>query len=74
MGEAVKGCVLNTQRVIAEEILHTIEHMAHRDGTIGEIYDSEGKLFSGLLYRSEIPFSWGCALILEAIQSYRQKY
>lgn len=73
MGEAAKACILHNQREKAEEILHTLEGMALRDGTIGEIYDSEGRLFQNLLYRSERPFSWWCALILEALESYHQK-
>lgn len=74
MGAAAKACILHNQKEKAEEILLTLEQMAQRDATIGEIYDSEGRLFQNLLYRSERPFSWWCALILEAIESYRQKY
>ena len=58
MGEAAKACILHNQREKAEEILSTLENIARRDGSIGEIYDSEGRLFQNLLYRSERPFSW----------------
>ncbi len=74
MGEAAKACILHNQREKAEKILSTLENIAQRDGTIGEVYDSEGRLFQNLLYRSERPFSWWCGLVLEAIESYRQKY
>jgi hypothetical protein len=74
IGEAAKVCVLHEQQEKAEEILQAFENIALRDGTIGEIYDSEGNLFRSLLYRSETPFSWWCARILEAVHTYRQKY
>lgn len=58
MGAAAKACIVYDQKEKAEEILLVLEQMARRDGTIGEIYDSEGKLFQNLIYRSERPFSW----------------
>lgn len=71
MGEAARACILHNQREIAEEILSLLEKTALRDGTIGEVYDTRGRLFRTFLYRSETPFSWGCAKILEALQSYQ---
>lgn len=70
MGEAARACLMNNQREKAEEMLSLLEQMALRDGTIGEIYDAQGRLFENFLYRSETPFSWGCAKILEALQFY----
>ena len=58
MGETARACVTNNQRERAEEILSLLEQMALRDGTIGEVYDNQGRLFENLLYRSETPFSW----------------
>lgn len=70
MGEAARVCLMNNQREKAEEMLSLLEQMALRDGTIGEIYDAQDRLFENFLYRSETPFSWGCAKILEALQFY----
>ena len=58
MGEAARACLMNNQREKAEEMLSLLEQMALRDGTIGEIYDVQGRLFENFLYRSETPFSW----------------
>lgn len=74
IGEAIRVCILLEKREMAEDFLSTLESMAQRDGTIAEIYDSNWKPFTTLLYKSEQPFSWGCAKILEALYLYQERY
>lgn len=50
------------------EILTQLDSLSERKGFIGEIYD-EGGDFSTLLYRSEVPFTWGSAKLIEAISA-----
>lgn len=52
----------------AEFLLEQIGRMLLRDGAAGEVYEpSTGLPVRRLLYRSEAPFAWSSAMILEAL-------
>lgn len=54
----------------AKRILRELTRIAERDGEICEIYRPSEKLepFKAWMYSSERPFSWGAAMILEALR------
>lgn len=56
----------------SHRILQELQRWAERDQTIGEIYapKKDFKLVRKFLYRSEAPFSWGSAKVLEALEAY----
>jgi hypothetical protein len=58
----------------ALRLLKKINQIVQRDGVIGEIYSPKNnfRLFKGLLYSSEAPFSWGAAYMVEML-SYLEK-
>lgn len=54
----------------AKAIVGRLETMASRDGNIGEIYDPNSlKPKQTLLYKSEQPFTWGSAFVVDAMKS-----
>ncbi len=68
MGLSAKVAQQMNDSKMAEDILFFIQQLALRDGHIAEIYDPKTTLpFRTRLYRSEWPFSWGTAKIIESL-------
>lgn len=80
-GLAAKAARLADDEEEARRIWTELQRMAIRDDGIGEIYESrrssvgpddrELVLVRRLLYRSELPFSWGAGCILESLDDRR---
>jgi hypothetical protein len=75
-GLAAIACIEHRRQHEAERIFSVLETMARRDGGIGEVYRREPglPLVHTWLYHSELPFSWGAGLVLEAIEKYRETF
>ncbi len=59
-------------RAESGRILETLSRLATRDQAITEVYSpdsAELPLFKSWIYRSETPFSWGSAFVLDALES-----
>ena len=54
---------------MSRSILGRLEELVVRDGVVHEIYDPQNHLqpWNKLVYRSEAPFSWGAAFIVDAL-------
>jgi hypothetical protein len=75
MGESLKVALLMNAQDEVTRLVNTLEGLARQYGTIHEIYElnskSELEPVKRPLYRSEYPFSWGAAKILEALSTQR---
>lgn len=71
-GLAAKVAARQGDRASAERILDVLAQRVARDGAVVEIYDPRPphRPFRSLIYRSEAPFSWGAARILEGIAAW----
>ncbi|HBP21901.1 MAG TPA: hypothetical protein DEA08_29470 [Planctomycetes bacterium] len=71
-GLAAKVAAGRGDRSSAERILDVLAARVERDGAVVEIYDPRPphRPFRSLIYRSEAPFSWGAARILEGIAAW----
>jgi glycogen debranching enzyme len=67
---ASKVALKNGDSVEANRISTLLEELVVRDQEVTEIYfsDSKHQAFESSLYRSESPFSWGAAFIIEMIK------
>jgi hypothetical protein len=54
---------------MARSLFAELLRMARRDGVIGEVYEHEPEhpLVDRKLYKSEAPFSWGAAAVVDAV-------
>lgn len=68
MAEAARIASLQNDAQESDRIISTIAELALRSQGVGEVYRSDGTAFQSKFYRSEMPFSWSAAKILEAIQ------
>ena len=57
----------------ASQLLDQLANVIVRDKTIHEVYESNGKHFSNLLYTSEAPLTWSAGMIIYAFQKYHRK-
>lgn len=64
LGEATR-VIRKLDPVLAQEAFNIMTKLFESSESISEIYDRE-KPFHGKLYRSEEPFSWGSAKVIEA--------
>lgn len=74
MAESLKVALLMNAQDEVTRIANELEKLARTHGTIHEIYEVEGSSLIPVkraLYRSEFPFSWGAAKILEALATQR---
>lgn len=69
MAEAARIAVLQEDPQEADRIFLKIAEFVSRSGGVGEVYMADGRPFQSALYRSEMPFSWSSAKILEALHS-----
>lgn len=71
-GLAAKVAAGQGDRASAERILDVLAARVARDGSVVEIYDPRPphRPFRSLIYRSEAPFSWGAARILEGVAAW----
>ncbi|MES2856261.1 MAG: hypothetical protein V4692_10385 [Bdellovibrionota bacterium] len=69
-GQAAKAAITCGDIAESDRIFSTLEKMSTRDGGVGEVYRPEPgvPIFENVLYRSELPFSWGSGCILEALK------
>lgn len=66
--ETAKTAKLVRDREEAERIFRVLDEVCAGYGDVPEVLDPESlEAFETLLYRSEMPFSWGAAKILEAL-------
>lgn len=76
MGESLKVALLMNAQDEVTRISSALENLARKHGTIHEIYEMNGagelEPVIRPLYRSEYPFSWGAAKILEALSAQRK--
>lgn len=69
-GLSAKAALRNGDTAEAARIFNELERLAIRDGAIAEVYEPTSELppKQTLLYKSEMPFSWGAGCILEALE------
>jgi glycogen debranching enzyme len=70
MAEAARIAVLQRDPLEADRIFSKIADFVSRSGGVGEVYLADGRPFRSTFYRSEMPFSWSSAKILEALNGY----
>ncbi len=69
MAEAARIAILQKDQPEADGIFSKIADFVSRSGGVGEVYLANGRPFRSNFYRSEMPFSWSSAKILEALHS-----
>ena len=75
MAFAGKVALLQNDMPRFEKIYENFQKVLNRDGTVYEIYHNsdEHPHFQTWLYKSEAPFSWGSAYILDMESTYRRR-
>jgi hypothetical protein len=71
--QAAKSAAICGDLEESDRILETLNRVSERDGGVAEIHRPTKNLpmFENILYRSEMPFSWGSGCILEALEKRR---
>jgi glycogen debranching enzyme len=67
MAEAARIAMLQNDPSEADHIFSKIADFVEQSNGIGEVYLSNGSPFRSTFYRSEMPFSWSAAKILQAL-------
>lgn len=57
----------------ASELLNRIAAVIVRDKTVHEVYETNGRHFSNIVYTSESPLTWSAGMIIYAFQRFHRK-
>ncbi len=74
MAEALRVSAYMDSEIMCERISKELERLAANHNTIHEVYEMKQVLVpvSRPLYKSEFPFSWGAAKVIEALESIKK--